>query len=173
MDLSVLREKRTKVHNELETILTGDTFSSEDNKKSDDLLLQLRKLDQQIKQAEADEVEDEKEARKELGKATEETQWRNDRGHSVNVFGCGPTIHVRNNQYDIDLGRFLQIAYLGKGSTTGEKRALAESSGTGGYTVPEFLFREFVDRLRAASPIFRQAQKLLSWEPTRTVSQNF
>ena len=169
----MLKEKRTKVHNELERILTGDTFTSEDNKKSDDLLLQLRKLDEQIKQAEADEVEDEKEARKELGKATEETQWRNDKGNSVNVFGCGPTIHVRNNQYDIDLGRFLQIAYLGKGSTTGEKRALAESSGTGGYTVPEFLFKEFVDRLRAASPIFQAGAKTVELGTDTNRSQNF
>jgi HK97 family phage major capsid protein len=53
-------------------------------------------------------------------------------------------------------GEFLRAALLGEGSNEAERRALSEGTDSaGGYTVPEILSAQMIDRLRAQSVVIR------------------
>jgi HK97 family phage major capsid protein len=163
MDLSVLLEKRTQLKKELETLLTSDSYTKSDDQKSDDLLAQVRKLDQQVKEIEAAEAIEATEAKREInnGKNSASIQeMRNHKGDTAKVYSS-PYVWVRDHKYDMDLGRFLQVAYLGQGKNDAEKRALDESSSTAGYTVPSWLYAEFVGRLMANSVLFEAGAKTI------------
>ncbi|MBE3589872.1 MAG: phage major capsid protein [Firmicutes bacterium] len=91
-----------------------------------------------------------------LPRATSDAEWR----------ALGPEESLREHLYraglvggmdttDVTPGAFLRAVVLGPRSEA-ERRALAESSdSTGGYTVPDVLAVEFIDRMRRASVMNR------------------
>lgn len=166
MNLETLQEKRRKLTNELEVTLASDNFSKKDNERCDLIFDQIGNLDRQIRTLQEDEKADELEAKRALSGGSPEAEvWRNHKGtNTAEVYSRGVTIHVPKPENNFTLGRFLRCAYAG-GSNEAERRALAESSdGSGGVTVPEYVFAEFLDRLRAQNRVMQAGAKTVSLE---------
>lgn len=81
--------------------------------------------------------------------------WFDKKGAEIRIIGPDESFHT-GERAPLSFGGFIQSIARGTGITEAEKRALAEGSdGAGGYTVPEILMTEWIDKLRAKTTVIQ------------------
>ena len=168
MDIQEMRERFGDIKTETQKIMstTGDTLSPEQTEKLDALLAEAEELRDKIAYAEL-----RAQAHALGGDATQPLQpkikppqpqnyttfapkYQTRAGENVRVLSRGQNL-VQYNSSGLTLGGFLRAA-VGLDTSGKYRNSLTEGTdSTGGYTVPDIITGQVIDRLRAKSVLFQ------------------
>jgi HK97 family phage major capsid protein len=179
-----LREKRAKVHNQMAEVTrklkAGSILSDAENKEFDVWDKEFEELTRQITQVEKVE-EREANLAMENGKSlngsidtddkpeSKGNLWFRSDGSSINVIDSKNKLSRKEENNQVSFGQVVR-SYL-KGPRN-EAEARAQSEGTnsaGGYTVPESLSRNIIDKLRARSTVSRAGMQTVTLDSDSNV----
>jgi HK97 family phage major capsid protein len=165
-----LREKRAKVHNEMagltQKLKGGSTLSPLEDQRFESLDKEFGELTRQIEQMEKVE-EREANLAMENGKSLNGSIDTNDKpeskgnlwfrsdGSSINVIDSKNKLSRKEENNQVGFGQVVR-SYLKGPRNEAEERALSEGTNSaGGFTVPESLSRNIIDKMRSRSTVSR------------------
>jgi len=175
IELKRLKEERAAIVEKMQYLIdTAEkeerTFNSQERSKWDHLNNQVKSYDTDIKEIERNSPFDNLDelTANEIGNlsalsntrtSNHQSTWNDKNGNAIHVLPpekrFSDHIPKERNYGDLTFGGYIRAMVLGA-KTESEQRALSESTDSaGGFTVPEPLAAQIIDRLRAKSVIMR------------------